>query len=144
MPRKARKQKRLPRVVPSPRVSLTLPLPRPRGVQGMKIGKLPVPDLMCLYGMTLGCPFGLPTRDFAGWRLFVNVDDAPLVDGENLTTVDRAILAASSAVRSESVQIRILTPRDEPVDVVVGVEWHGRGKPRRLPKGVEVTIHGRR
>ena len=128
-------------LVPSNPVALTICLPRPRGAHGIAKANLPVPDLMSIRGVTLGAPFGTSTAAFAGWRLHVLVADATLVDGAALASVDRLCQTTGQPVRHG--QIVILTPRD-PVDVVVGVEWVGRGRPRRLPRGLDLTIRGGR
>lgn len=141
-PKQSKRPKRLTRaVVPVNVVSVCVPLPRPRGRQGVTIAKLAVPNLMSVHGITLDANFPVTNRTFKGWRLHVSVDGAPLVDGVSLTQVADACWGA---VRSGTAQIVILTPREKPVEVAVGVEWLGEKRPpARLPTKVKVTVHGR-
>lgn len=137
-------------------VLLNVLLPRPKGKTGAREASLPVapsgtgkgppPRLTAVLGVMIGAP-DLDQRDaeraFQGWRLHVLVDNAPLIDGAPLSRVYTTAWESCRPVRDANEQVVMLTPRDPAhVDVAVGVEWRGKGKPRRLPKNVTVRIMG--
>lgn len=143
MPRKPKAKP--PRIRTGLRETVALSLPRPKGTDAMRTGKLPVPRLMVVRGVRLCIytPRFPKAREVAGWRLYVAVDGAVLLDGVPLTTMLRIYdMHGSAPVRDDAVDVCILTPRDEPVDVHVAVEWHGRGERTRLPEGLEVRVDG--
>lgn len=143
MPRKPKAK--APRLLLTRRETVAVPLPRPKGRDGMSTGKLPVPHLMVVLGVRFASymPKWPTARMVAGWRLYVAVDGAVLVDGAPLSTVLRLPTDLEwHPFRDAGTDICILTPREDPVDVHVAVEWHGKGKRTRLPKGMEVRIHG--
>lgn len=125
--------------------TVAVPLPRPKGEDGMRRAKLAVPHLMAIHGVCVAC-YGVEipqTKDVKGWRLYVAVDGDVLLDGAPLQAVLKHYGAHGALpFRDAGKDVCILTPRDAPVEVAVAVEWHGKGKAKRLPAGLEVRIRG--
>ncbi len=136
-------------------IHFDVPVPRPKGKQGVTVRKLPVSPngdgarLTMVSGVMLRAPYvdvrvhSGHVAAFVGWRLYVDVDGAMLIDGAPLTKVFTECWRNMRPVREGAEQVVVLTPRDPAhVEVAVGVEWTGKGKPRRLPADLTLAVCG--